>query len=102
MIEAKDIGILFATMRSHYGHLWAQTSAEDAAEWLRRLGGYSREDIRAATDRMPDKFKKHPPTLGQFEAEVGGLPKRANTYLPPPDNCGKMPYAEWKKLNGVE
>ena len=102
MIEAKDIGELFATMRSYYGHLWAQTSAEDAAIWLRRLGGFSKEDILAATDRMPTMYPKRPPTCGQFEAAIGGRDQWVKSTLIEDNRpSGRMPFAEWKRLNGV-
>ena len=102
MIEAKDIGVLFATMRANYGHRWPHSSAEDAEVWLRRLGGFNREDLKQATDIAFARYVDFPPTLGQFTQIIGGPPKRTNNYLPPPKNVGKMPYAEWKKLNGVE
>jgi len=84
MIEAKTIGELFGFMRATYGHLWPHSSAEDAAVWLRKLGGYNANEIMQAADRITKDHPKHPPTLGQFEAAVGGPPPQANTYLPPP------------------
>ena len=103
MIEAKHIGQLFAVMRASYGHLWPHNSAEDVGVWLRKLGGYSGQDIMQAASRMPKMYPDHPPTLGQFEAAVGGSGKWIKPTLiedkrPP----GRMPYAEWKRLNGVE
>jgi hypothetical protein len=84
MIEAKDIGALFAVMRATYGHLWPHNSAEDVQVWLRKLGGFNRADITAAAERMTKAHPNHPPTLGQFEAAVSGPAPQANTYLPPP------------------
>ena len=90
MIEAKEISDLFKVMRASYGHLWPHNSAEDAQVWLRRLGGYTAGEIMRAADRVTKDHPKHPPTLGQFDAAVGGPAPRANTYLPPPKMTSTM------------
>lgn len=102
MIEARHIGELFLVMRASYGHLWPHNSAEDAAIWLRRLGGYSQRDIMLAADRMPKMYPDHPPTIGQFDVAVGGERQWIKpTAIADNRERGRMSYAEWKKLNGV-
>ena len=88
MIQAGDIGELFAIMRAAYGHQWPH-GPDDIPVWLRKLGGFNRSQVMAAAARVPNEYQDYPPSLGQFEAMVGGPPKRANTYLPPPETDPK-------------
>jgi hypothetical protein len=101
MIQAKDIGELFSIMRASYGHLWPHNSAEDAAIWLRKLGGYNTQDIVQTADRMPKMYPDHPPTLGQFDAAIGGSGQWVNsTLIEDKREPGRMSFADWKKQNG--
>ena len=104
MIEARHIGELFSIMRSTYGHLWPHNSAEDAAIWLRKLGGYSRAEIMQAAASASSRYPDHPPTLGQFEISVTGTSGREwvkTTMIEDKREPGRMPFDEWKKPNGV-
>ena len=89
MLQERDIGELFHTMRSSYGHLWPYSS-EDIPVWLRRLGGFDRDAVMRAADYAPTQYRNHPPNVGQFEELVAGPPRRASTYNEPP----KMSHAE--------
>jgi hypothetical protein len=102
MIEAQHIGKLFSVMRASYGHLWPHGSAEDAAIWLRKLGGYTWEEVAKTADRMPKMYPDHPPTIGQFDAAIGGSRWVNSTLIEDQRPSGKMPFSEWKRLNGVE
>ena len=82
-IESRDIGELFAVMRSSYGHLWPYGS-EDIPVWLRRLGGLTKQQIVAAADKAPAAYPNHPPSLGQFEILTSAPKASPNTYLSPP------------------
>lgn len=85
MLEMRDIGGLFSVFKAAYGHQWSQDA--DAAEvWLRKLGGYSRDEMTKAARLAVEKHRDYPPTLGQFEILITGVPMapRPNTYLPAP------------------
>ena len=86
MLNQADIGMLFASMQSMYGHSWAH-KADAVPIWLRALGGFNREDLKRALAEASRKYPDYPPTLGQFEKLMSGPEKpapRPNTYLPAP------------------
>lgn len=83
MLGTRDVSDLFAQMRGSYGHLWPYT-AEDIPVWLKKLGGYSREDVMRAANRATSAYLKHPPNVGQFDELVSGPAPRATTYREAP------------------
>lgn len=97
MIQAADIGALFATMRASYGHLWPHTS-HDVPVWLRRFGGFTREDLIRAAHASPEKYPDHSPTIGQFEEILKGPKPRPNTYLPAPNRSHGLRIANYVLL----
>lgn len=69
MLNTDDVAKLFAEMKASYGYRWRQTP-DDIPVWLRRLGGFNRQDLQNAVDRASSVYPDGPPNLGQFEGLV--------------------------------
>ena len=100
MITQDDIDRLFEVLKGAYANLWRPNDG-DKDVWLRKLGGFTRKDILVAANIAIDRYKKYPPTLGQFTEIVSGPPKRANTYNAPNRLTNKKRIANLTMLNVI-
>jgi len=64
-VQTNDIGILFASMRSIYGHLWPH-GASDVEVWRRALNEFSAAELQLGANKCLREFPDRPPTMGQF------------------------------------
>jgi len=101
VLQTNDIGVLFAALQAAYGYKWAH-KADAIPIWQEKLHGFTAQQVMAAANRAIDIHKDYPPSVGQLLDILKASKPRPTTYLPDLRPPGRMPYAEWKKLNGVE
>jgi hypothetical protein len=101
MLQTNDIGILFSRLRAAYGYQWSQT-ADDIPVWQSKLKDYDAKQVEEATNRALDLHRDHPPSVGQFRNILDANKRRPNTMIEDKRPPGRMPFAEWKKQNGVD
>ena len=78
MAKAEDIAHLSMCMRTSYGPLWKNDSAEALQIWANVLSEFGGEQIKRALNMCLDRHMDYPPTLPQFLNLV-----RAAAAVPP-------------------
>lgn len=106
-MQTNDVGVLFASMQSAYGHRWAHKS-DAVPVWQNALRRFPVAAVMRAAEKSVETYPDFPPSLGQFidlvQYSAPALPSPDNAH----DNATKaerihaytMPYDKVKNIKG--
>jgi hypothetical protein len=96
MIDANDIGKLFATLQAAYGHSWAHKS-DAIPVWHAKLKKFGFSEIMKAASEAIESYPDYPPSVGQLIEIIKKGKPRVSTFIEDKRESGKMSRLEWMK-----